>query len=348
MVDAITNKPEMLVVGIVNYNGKDRLSETILAIKALDHPNIQIVVADNLSTDGSREWLEKTFPDVVCLRLDVNCGPAGARNAILQAFKARYLLLLDNDITVNRDSLPHLLKVMDAHPEVAICHPEICDPHDDYAYHYNGGWLHYLGAYISREKPTGDRPPYEVFDIVSGAALLVRREAAMDIGGFDEDYFFNWEDGDFAQRLTLAGYLCVNVPSATVLHRCKARGTSKAYYMVRNRWFLILKLYDWKTLALISPALIVFEVAQALLLLVKGTFVDYCRANRDVLLALPDILEKRYTCQKMKQKRDRDWLRSGTMYISQSVVTSKSPLSIFGILIFKAFDWYWLVVSRFC
>jgi GT2 family glycosyltransferase len=309
---------------------------------------VKIVVADNRSTDGSREWLQETYPDVYCLCLDDNLGPAGARNAVLYAADARYILFLDNDITVEPDTLDRLLQVMGKLPKAAVCHPEICDPNDETAYHYNGGAIHYLRALISRDKPTNQRPEYELFNVVSGAALLVDRTAALDVGGFDEDYFFNWEDGDFLQRLTLAGYLCVNVPSAPVLHRGKARGVSKAYYMVRNRWFFILKLYEWKTLILILPALLVFEAAQAVLLLAKGGFADYCKANRDVLRSLPETFEKRYSFRKMKQKRDRDWLQSGDMYVPQSVVKSTSLIGILNTVLFRAFDGYWAIVSPFC
>jgi GT2 family glycosyltransferase len=346
------NNPEIstekVTVGIINYNGKLHLAETIQSIQALNYPDVEIIIADNLSTDGSREWLEEHFPEVRCLYLDSNRGPAGARNAILQQVETNYILFLDNDITVEADTLTRLMQVMKTVPQTAVCHPEICDPNDEFVYHYNGGWIHYLGAYISRKNDVEERPEYEIFDAVSGAALLVEREAALAVGGFDEDYFFNWEDGDFVIRLTLAGYLCVNVPHAIVHHKGKARGTSKAYYMVRNRWFFMLKLYSWKTLILIAPMLFVFEISQALLLLIKGNWGDYWKANFEVIQTLSKTLEKRQAFQKLKLKHDRDWLRADSIYIPKSIIKSNSPTTKLNNLGVNLLNAYWRVISPLC
>lgn len=339
---------DKVTIGVINYNGKLHLAETIQSIQALNYPDFEIVVADNLSTDGSREWLEKNFPEVQSLHLDSNRGPAGARNAILQHVDTNYILFLDNDITIEPDTLTRLMQVIKTVPKTAVCHPEICDPSDDFVYHYNGGWIHYLGAYISRNNDLEKRPEYEIFDAVSGAALLVEREAALGVGGFDEDYFFNWEDGDFVIRLTLAGYLCVNVPHAIVHHKGKARGISKAYYMVRNRWFFMLKLYSWRTLILIAPMLLIFEIAQALLLLVKGSWKDYWRANLEVIQTLSNTLEKRKNFQKLKLKRDQDWLRADQIYVPQSIIESKSSLSQFKNLGSSLLNAYWKVIHSLC
>lgn len=339
---------EKVIIGIVNFNGKSRLAKTLDAAIASDHDNFEVIVADNLSTDGSREWLQVNYPDISCLHLTANRGPAAARNALLRASDATYVLFLDDDMVLEPETLDRLMQIIQLTPQIAACHPEICDRSDPSVHHYNGGSIHYLGALISRPKPSDERPDYEVFDIVSGGALLVRRHVAQEVGYFDEDYFFNWEDGDFVARLTLSGYVCVNVPEAIAHHRQKNRGTSKAYYMVRNRGYFILKLYDWKTLFLIAPALFVFELFQAALLILKGEFPAYIRANLDLLKNLPAVLHKRRKFQKLKKKSDRDWLYSDDVYVSTNFVGVESWLSRLKILIFRGFDIYWRLVRPFC
>lgn len=340
---------EKVTIGIVNYNGLTTIPRTLESIQKLNYSNFEVIVADNLSTDGSRDWIEINYPWVNCLCLEENRGPAGGRNAILQAATSDYILFLDNDISLEPDTLTHLLQVMKTVPGIGICHPEICDPNDPYCFHYNGGWIHYLGALISRDNDRGERPEYEIFDVVSGAAMLVDAKAAQAVGGFDEDYFFNWEDGDFAMRLTLSGYLCANVPRAIVNHLGKPRGTSKAFYMIRNRWLFMLKLYAWRTLFFCLPILLLFEVAQFLLLLVKGEWQQYWKANWNVVQRLPQILEKRRQFRSLKLKRDRDWLRSGEIYIPSSVVKSKSLFSQVKEILSQGFIApYWRLVSWFC
>ncbi|MGF1491468.1 MAG: glycosyltransferase family 2 protein [Microcoleaceae cyanobacterium] len=340
---------EKVTIGIVNYNGLKTISRTLESIKQLDYSDFEVIVVDNLSTDGSRDLIQAHYPEVKCLCLAENRGPAGGRNAILQVVTSDYVLFLDNDIALEPDTLTRLMEVIKAVPSLGICHPEIHDPKDPYCHHYNGGWIHYLGALIARDLSQEERPEYEIFDVVSGAAMLVNVKIARIIGGFDEDYFFNWEDGDFAMRLTLSGHLCANVPLAVVHHLGKPRGTSKAFYMIRNRWFFLLKLYSWRTLMLCLPMLLLFDAAQFLMLLIKGEGREYWRANWDLIQKLPQVMEKRRQFQSLKLKRDRDWLRSGEVYVPSSLVAEESLLSrVKEILTWGFVTPYWRLVKLFC
>ncbi len=338
---------DQVIIGIINYNGKKSLPKTLQSIDKLNYANFEVIVADNLSTDGSREWVQQNYPQVRCLCLEYNGGPAGARNAILQEAQADYVLFLDNDITLETDTLTRLMKIIKNVPNVGACHPEICDPNDPLVHRYNGGSIHYLCALISRNQDCGERPEYEIFDVVSGAALLIDRNIALKVGGFDEDYFFNWEDGDFAARLTLSGYLCVNVPDAIVHHQGKPRGTSKAFYMIRNRWFFILKLYSWRTLLFTAPMFLLFELSQALFTILKGAGKDYWLANLAVFEQLPKILQKRRDFQSLKVKRDRDWLQAGQLYIPTNLLKSNS-LVILSNIYSRVLGVYWLMIRHLC
>jgi GT2 family glycosyltransferase len=313
---------EEVTIGVVNFNGQKTLPETVRSIVELEYPAFNVMIVDNNSTDGSLEWVQQNYPEIRCVCLDKNLGPAGAKNRILQEAKTEYVLILDNDIVVEPDTLYHLVEATLKVPQAGLYHAEICDPADPAVHHYNGGWIHYLGGFISRSKPEPSqiRPQYEIHDVVSGAAILIKRSIALQIGGFDEAYFFNWEDGDFSARFTLAGYLCLNVPSAVVHHRSKPRGTSKVFYQTRNRWFFILKLYSWRTLLLSAPIFLLFELCQMLLLLSKGALGDYWRGNIAVLRSLPSLLEKRRAFQELKVKKDSDWLTTGDLYVPSQLV----------------------------
>jgi GT2 family glycosyltransferase len=336
-----------VTVGIVNYNGIATISETLSSLQQLDYPNFEVIVADNCSTDGSREWIQDHHPEVKCLCLESNQGSANARQVLLEASQNEYILFLDNDIALESNALSHLMQVMEKVPNAAACHPDILDNNDPTSYRYNGGWIHYLCASIPRSLPGKSREEYEIFDVVSGAALLVKREAALKIGGFDSDYFFNWEDGDFTARLTLAGYLCLNVPQAIVHHRSKPRGTSKAFYMVRNRWYFIIKLYSVKTLIFAVPMLLIFEISQGLLLILKGAGKDYFQGNLAVIQALPILLKKRKEFQKLKVKSDHEWLRSGELYIPAGLIKGK-VFTFFKQIYNVFFGAYWQLIKPFC
>jgi GT2 family glycosyltransferase len=283
------------------------------------------------------------------VRLQRNIGSAGARNVALREASSTYVLLMDNDIGLERDTLTRLMDVMHSVPEVGVCHPEITDPNDPEAYHYNGGSIHYLCALVTRRKPLPNekRPLYERFDVIGGGALLMRKDTALLVGGFDADYFFNWEDGDFTGRLTLAGYKCLNVPAAIVHHRSKPRGTSKVFYQVRNRWYYILKLYSLRTIALSLPMLLLFEVSQAALLAMKGAGRDYIKGNLAAIKDLPMIIKKRRAFQRLKVVRDRDWLTSGEMYVTVGQ-SQKLPMVLAQKALYGLFGLYWALIKPLC
>ena len=336
-----------ITIGVINYNGMKRLPETLEAISHLDYPDVEVLVVDNGSTDGSSEWGEKEYPQFKFLMIGKNLGLPGARNLILEQADSEFVFVMDNDIVLEPDVFTRLVTVMEKCPEAALCHPEITDANDPHVYHYNGGWIHYLCAFISRPKPEPEekRPEWGQFDVTSGGALLIRREIAEELGRFDADYFFNWEDGDFAARANLAGYSCLNVPQAIVHHRSNPRGTSKVFYQTRNRWYFILKLYSWKTIIFISPALFLFEISLAVLLLLKGSFFDYIKGNIAVLSDFSQIMKKRKAFRRLKVVKDKDWLRSGSMYVPEGIARNKL-LKALAESFYKLLDVYWMLIRK--
>jgi hypothetical protein len=339
-----------VTVGIINYNGMDVLPAALQAVRALQYPAYDVVVVDNHSTDGSPEWLREHHPEVVCLAMPRNLGLPAARNVVLAHATGEHVLIIDNDISVAPDMLTRLMDALDSEPQAGVSHPELHDDNDPWAYHYSGGWIHFLCTLIARQKPDPGKPreAVETFDAVSGAALLIRRARALEIGGFDGDYFFNWEDGDFTSRMTLAGYPCLHVPAAVAGHRGKPRGTSNVFYQVRNRWYFMLKLYNWRTLILIAPMLLLFEILQALFLLKKGALKEYVRGNVAVVRSLPMILAKRRAFQPLKKMRDRDWLRAGRMYVPPQLNQPGGLMERLQAAFFGVCSVYWRLVRPVC
>lgn len=339
---------EKVTIGIINFNGRNTLPQTLQSIQNLRYPAFTLLVVDNYSTDGSREWVQQYCPDIECICLDSNLGLPGARNVVLQHAQTDYVFIVDNDIIVEPDALFHLMQVIKKVPRAAACHAEMRDPKDPMlACHYNGGWIHYLCALVPRKSYCAERCEYEAFDVVSGGALLIDRRAALRIGGFDEDYFFNWEDTDFTSRFTLAGYVCLNVPRAVAYHHTKPRGKATTFYQVRNRWFFILKLYSWRTLVLAAPIFIVFELFQALLLLMHGSAREYLDGSLAAARQLPRILRKRAAFQRLKVKRDRDWLRGEEFYVPERLLIQR-PLRLLKAVSCDFFGLYWRLIRPFC
>ncbi|TVQ99144.1 MAG: glycosyltransferase family 2 protein [Desulfovibrionales bacterium] len=331
-------------IAVINYNGIARLEHTLSAIDHLSYPDVaEVVVIDDGSTDGSQEMVVAKFPNFRLVELGQNQGAAAARNRALAEAGSELIFLLDNDIVVEPDCLSHLIRVKQKLSHAGAVHPTIIDQHDPrLSTHYNGGYIHYLCAYIPKTQTEND---YAAYDVVSGGALLLEKTLSLRIGGFDEAYVFNWEDGDFLFRLTLAGHPCINVAAAKVLHTAAPRGTSKAFFQVRNRWFFIIKMYSWRTLVLSAPALFIFECSQFLFLLAKGAGREYVAGTWAATRQFPDLLRKRRHVQQLKVVRDRDVFHSGDLYVPPQLLTNPL-LKILKRGYVGFFNFYWLLIRK--
>lgn len=312
---------EPITVGVVNYNGAPTIAGTLDSIRESRYDNIdKIIVLDNNSSDSSASIIKARCPQANLIRLDWNSGSAHARNRILREARTNMVLIIDNDITLFPGCLKKLAAVKQKAPSAGVVHPHIVDQDNpEQPQPYNGGWIHYLCAFIPRERFHSEEE-YERFDAISGAAMLIDKKISSRIGGFDDDYFFNWEDGDFTFRLTQAGYPCLNVPSARVYHKSRPRGKSKVFYQVRNRWYFIFKTYSYKTVILCLPAFALYELSLAVLMAAKKSFTLYLLGNIHALIDAPATLRKRKKVQALRVKKDSELLKAGDFYVPESML----------------------------
>jgi len=277
---------DKVTAAIINYNGENFLEECINSIKASNYPVEEIILVDNYSQDNSLELVKRNFPEVRIVPLKENLGPAAARNIALKEASFNFVLFVDADGVMEPSALKHLVQALKLSPDAAAAHPRVLFYSQKERIQYDGSFIHYLGVAVQRHRnqrvidyPAGEP---EQMDCLGGIPL-VKRDIARSIGGYDEAYFFGFEDADFIFRLTMFGYKCYNVSSAVVFHK---EGTSslsmregkryqpqRAFMVVRNRWFFILKMYKWKTIILLVPALLLYEFITSVYLLKNRVFL---------------------------------------------------------------------------
>ena len=213
-------------------------------LESLQGQDAAVVVADNASTDGSRELLAERFPDVQTLLLDDNYGFTGGYNrAFAQLLEGEggspeYLVLLNSDVEVPQGWLQPLVDWMDAHPDYAACGPKLLALEQDATapgcyrrcdrFEYAGaaggcldryGYPFCRGRVLSRTEPDRgqyDRPADVLW--VSGACLLVRASCWRSIGPLDARFFAHMEEIDWCWRAALAGWRVGVVPQSRVWH----------------------------------------------------------------------------------------------------------------------------------
>ena len=226
-------KSPILSVVIVNWNVCDLLRESLLSVrKESTLEDLEVVVVDNNSTDGSVEMVRAEFPWVRLVVHERNLGFAGGNNAALPLCRGRYVLLLNPDTVVVNRALDRLIAWMDRHPRAAIAGCRLLNT-DGSLQRWTGGAFPNLANVLThnlfldsllpaRLRPTplyrvGDGAADEQVQWVSGACLVVRREA-LDGRLFDESYFMYAEDLELCERVAARGWEVWYTPSASVVH----------------------------------------------------------------------------------------------------------------------------------
>ena len=222
-------------VVILNWNTRDFLDRFLPGLVASMPQGAEVVVADNGSTDGSRELLSEKFPVVKRIFFDTNLGFTGGYNKAFEvlcdmpeAVDLEYFVLINSDIEASSGWLEPLIGWMDSHPGCAACSPKLHSWQDKDSFEYAGaagglldkfGYPFCRGRVLKRlEKDEGQYDiPAKVF-WATGACLMVRKDDFAARGGLDERFFAHMEEIDLCWRLQLEGRdICV-VPESVVYH----------------------------------------------------------------------------------------------------------------------------------
>ena len=325
-----------LTVAIINFNGKHHLRECLESVRQADGPIEQVIVVDDCSTDRSPEFVRCEFPWVTLIELPTNQGPAAARNAALQSAKTRLVALLDNDVLVDRHWLVPLIEALASDEGAIICssrvlvyeRPEILDRDGDEA--------HFVGMPTLRKAGT---PVREMHDLnptetgsLSGISVLIDTSRMRESVAFDTDYFYNFEDLDFCLANRILGHKCLVVPRSVVYHKYLSGGVPglshdpvdysarRAFYVFRNRWFILMKFYTLRTLVVLAPALLLFELCTAAFAVKRKVFKTYLGAWRSFLVGLPRLLKKRRTIQRSRVRPDSALLSAHALTLGPGTV----------------------------
>jgi GT2 family glycosyltransferase len=302
---------------VINFNGEDLVCDTIGSIKSLAHPPNEILLIDDGSTDRSVARVRDKHPDVQVVSLGMNTGrPNVARNRALREARHRYVLVSDNDVIFAPDAVSHLMEALLAREDAAVCTPLIVAADDQWSLLGQGHLIHFLCWSTAAQATTigGARELGMVRAAGCGIQMIDKLRATM-VGFLDERMALGWgDDGEFHFRIQLAGFGSYTVPDAIVFHR-RVRTQSRFYGQVHNRWRMLLKDYEWRTLLVAGPALLVYEVLLVATLLAIGAGQEYARAMADVAAGLPEIMQQRRMVQAVRQVADSEVLCAGMLMV---------------------------------
>ncbi len=241
---------------ILNWNGKSLLEKFLPSVvKYSTLPGVEIVVADNASSDDSVSFLQKNYPAIKIVRLDKNYGFAGGYNKSLEQVDADYFMLLNSDVEVAENWLQPLIALMDSDEKIAACQPKIRSyRYRDYFEHAgaSGGFVdkNYFPFCRGRifnevEKDEGQYDNRREIFWATGAALMIRANIFRESGGLDNDFFAHMEEIDLCWRLKNRGYKIFVEPASVVYHLGGATlnymSPKKTMLNFRNNLYMIYK-----------------------------------------------------------------------------------------------------------
>lgn len=310
---------------VINRNGAAHLPRCLAAARERREAFHEVVLVDDASTDRSVEVARAVLPDLRVVRLPRSVGPGGARNAGLRETGGRWLLFLDCDVVLG-DGCPERLREAAVEHGAAFAVPAVTWADRPDVVHLDGAGTHFLGLMVLTHagRPVEALPPTpRMVDSFSTPCFLLDRTRWPGDELFDESFVFNLEDHDLGLRARLAGLRIVSVPSARASHGSGTEGFSvrgdatppsvRTYCLIRNRWQILLKNYEVRTLAILSPALVLYEVFQLAGVVRRGWTREWLRSLGWMVRNLPAVLEKRRRVQATRTVPDRELMTGGPL-----------------------------------
>ncbi|MBO5131593.1 MAG: glycosyltransferase family 2 protein [Paludibacteraceae bacterium] len=313
-----------VAVVILNWNGRDMLAKYLPSVVEFSSlPGVEIVVADNGSTDDSLDYLSEKFPMVRQIILPENYGFAEGYNRALRQIDADYFVLLNSDVEVTANWLSPLYNYLEAHEEVVACQPKIrsvVNPEyfehagaaggflDKYAYPFCRGRI-----FSEVEKDEGQYDTIKEVFWATGACLFIRAKDYFDAGGLDGTFFAHMEEIDLCWRLRSRGKQIVCHPESVVYHygggTLNVDSPRKTFLNFRNNLLMIYKNQSEKTLFKILFVRFFLDLLAAMMFLVKMDWENF----KSVLKAIVE-----FYCIKAKYKAKRE--ENLSLQIEQNVV----------------------------
>ncbi len=305
-MESATATTENLLASVVvlNWNGRHFLADCLTSLRQQTLRDYEVIVVDNGSTDGSRTYVQETFPEMRVIALPENRGFSAGNNVGIRAARGRYIALLNNDTRAEARWLEEMVSALESHPQAGFCagkmlsweRPTILDTAGDVFYPW--GIAGKRGA--GRPDGAAYSSPAYVFGACAGAALY-RRAMLDDVGLLDEDFFTYDEDVDLSFRAQLRGYRCLYVPTAMVYHHGRGAtgltNTDALYLSRRNAFWVLVKDMPWPLLLALSPLILAYYLLGDLRYILAGQGRAVLRARADNWRSLDAMLSKRRQIQ---------------------------------------------------
>ncbi|WP_419033546.1 glycosyltransferase family 2 protein [Dysgonomonas gadei] len=311
-----------VAVVILNWNGKVLLEQFLPSVvQYTTHANVELIVADNGSTDDSVVFLQSVYPQVTRIILPENYGFADGYNKTLKEVEAEYYVLLNSDVEVTDGWLLPIIDYLDNNKDIVAAQPKILAQRNKACFEYagaSGGFLDKYGYPFCRGRifmhVEEDRAQYdEPVDVLwaTGACLFIRSKDFFEVGGFDASFFAHMEEIDLCWRLNCRGKRIVCLPSSVVYHvgaaTLKKESPRKTFLNFRNNLIMLYKNLPQENLKRVMVIRLILDYIAAIQFTLTGKYAN----AKEVIRAHRDFYDnrKRYRqarCENLQKKVARE------------------------------------------
>ena len=312
----------LVSVVIPHWNGVEVLSECLESLSETKYPNMEIIVVDNASTDGSPDWVSLNFPQVKLIENDQNYGYAGGCNRGAKTAEGEYLVFLNNDTIQDHHWLAGLVDFMNLNSNVAAVQPKILDFFERTKFDYAGGaggWLDILGfpfargrVFLEQERDNGQYDKMRPIFWASGTAIMVRKSDFETAGGFDEIFFAHQEEIDLCWKFHLMGKEIWAIPNSTIYHKNAVTlpmfTRMKQYLNHRNSYLMVLSNYSLPITLYLAPIRFALELVAALYAIVRldlNHLLGIIQAQLWILFHPHVIIHRRKKVKQVRKIKDK-------------------------------------------
>lgn len=262
-------KSVLIVIIFHNERSFDDTLDSIHSVREIEYKNYDILVVNNGTHNGYGRTIALKYPGVLYLHAEKNLGFAGGNNLGIEYGLAKgyeFFLLLNNDVSVAPDFLNHLIAKLDEDETIGMVGPKIFYYAKRDKLWAAGGyiikWRALVGALREHNYP---QKGGEV-DYLPGACILVKREVIERVVKLPEEYFFAYEEADFALKVKRAGYKIVLEPKAHIWHKVglSSKTTPEFIYnSYRNRLLFFKRNFIFPLDLLLIITLVIAKIAQS-------------------------------------------------------------------------------------
>jgi len=300
---------------LVTHNGKAFVEECLSCLKSLNWSNLEVVIVDNASTDGTLGLVERSLPGASIISLGQNRGYGAGCNAGARVAKGEILVFMNQDVALSPSFLDGIVSMFHDDARIGVCGGTVIN--------WEGTRLVSMGQVFDRWTgygldigfgSSGVNMKPEVANVFSpnGAAFAVRRSVFDVIGGFDENFFLYFDETDLSWRARIAGFRITCSRASVVRHMItpgRAHRPWSRYYIDRNSLLSAVRNYQLSSLVLFLPTSLMSRLAGILVFTIFGRRElahSTLRAVTDFMVRFPSAWRDRDASSRIRRVSDRE------------------------------------------